>query len=109
MPNYSKNDVVLVPYPFSDRSGSKVRPAMVIGGLHPSQDLFVAPLTSKTERLLPGEFVLSDWSAAGLNVPTAFKRALYTARQSSITKFVGRLASSDAEKVRASLLAWLEL
>jgi hypothetical protein len=27
MPSFSKNDVVLVAYPFSDRSGVKVRPA----------------------------------------------------------------------------------
>ncbi len=26
MPNYSKNDIILVQYPFSDLSSSKVRP-----------------------------------------------------------------------------------
>ena len=28
--NFSRGDVVLVDYPFSDRTGSKVRPALVV-------------------------------------------------------------------------------
>jgi hypothetical protein len=30
MPNYSKNEIILVHYPFSDLSSSKVRPAVVV-------------------------------------------------------------------------------
>lgn len=30
MPNYSKNDIILVQYPFSDLSTSKVRPTVVV-------------------------------------------------------------------------------
>jgi len=37
MPSFSKNDVVLVAYPFSDRSGGKVRPAVVVSGEHRRQ------------------------------------------------------------------------
>lgn len=66
MPSYSRADVVLVRYPFSDLSGSKVRPAIVVSPPHASQDLFVMPLTSKTARLLSGEFVLGEWKTSGL-------------------------------------------
>ncbi len=78
MPNSSKNDIILVQYPFSDSFGAKVRPAVVVSTPHVSQDIFVVPLTSKTESLLSGEFLLADWTAEGLNVPTAVKRGLYT-------------------------------
>lgn len=61
MPSYSKGDVVLVIFPFSDRSGSKVRPVIVVSTPHASQDIFVLALTSKTGRLLTGEFVLVEW------------------------------------------------
>jgi mRNA interferase MazF len=61
MPSYSRNDVVLVRYPFSDLSGSKVRPAVIVSTQHRSQDLFIVPLTSRTDALLDGEFVLGDW------------------------------------------------
>ena len=66
MPSYSKGDVVLVRYPFSDRSGAKVRPAITVGAPHKSQDIFIVPLTSKTDVLLAGEFVMNDWKGAGL-------------------------------------------
>ena len=78
MPSYSKGDVVLVRYPFSDLSGSKVRPAIVVSMRHASQDLFVRQLTSKTSRLLTGEFVLGEWKTSGLNVASAVKRGLFT-------------------------------
>lgn len=41
MPNYSKFDVVLVKFPLSDLSGSKVRPAVVVNGPHISQILVI--------------------------------------------------------------------
>ena len=76
MNNYSKNDVILVRYPFSDLSGSKVRPAVIVSASHISGDFFIVPLTSKTKRLLDGEFVLANWKETGLNVTTAVKRGL---------------------------------
>src|SRR5712692_7492889 len=37
MPNYSKNEVILVRYPFSALSGVKVRPAIIVNAPHVSQ------------------------------------------------------------------------
>ena len=48
MPNYSKYGVILVRYPFSDLSNTKVRPAVVVSATHSSQDILITPLTSKT-------------------------------------------------------------
>ncbi|MFM2312019.1 MAG: hypothetical protein RLZZ04_1295 [Cyanobacteriota bacterium] len=47
MPNYLKNNVILVRYPFSDLSDSKVRPAIVVNTQHISQDIFIVPLQVK--------------------------------------------------------------
>ena len=109
MPSYSKNEVILVRYPFSALSGVKVRPAVVVNAPHLSQDLFIVPLTSRTTSLLAGEFVLQQWTAAGLHVPTAVKRGLYTVHETLILKRVGRLTPTDAEQVEQSLRQWLEL
>ena len=76
MPSYSKNEVVLVRYPFSDLSSAKVRPAVVVNAPHLSQDVLIVPLTSRTAALLAGEFVLVGWREAGLNVETAVKRGI---------------------------------
>ncbi|MGL5510511.1 MAG: type II toxin-antitoxin system PemK/MazF family toxin [Microcoleaceae cyanobacterium] len=109
MPSYSKNDVILVRYPFSDLSSSKVRPAVVVNAPHPSQDIFIVPLTSRTGYLLDGEFLLSDWSEAGLNVATVLKRGVYTVQENLIIKIIVKLSERDADNLEQSLRAWLGL
>lgn len=109
MPSYSKDDIILIRYPFSNLSDSKVRPAVVVSAPHVSQDLMITPLTSKTGSLLEGEFVLSEWAAVGLNVVTAVKRGLYTVHESLVVKLVGQLADADAKQLEQSLRGWLGL
>jgi mRNA interferase MazF len=109
MPSYSKNEVIPVRYPFSNLSGSKVRPAIVVSDSHTSQDVMIVPLTSKISPLLVGEFLLADWKAAGLNVPSAAKRGLYTAHQSLVMKSIGKLSDVDAGSLENSLRDWLGL
>jgi len=107
MPSSSKHDVILVRYPFSDLSSTKVRPAVVVSAAHPSQDIIITPLISKTSSLLPGEFVLSEWAGAGLNVATAVKRGIYTVHESLVIQVVGQLADIDAKQLEQSLQGWL--
>ncbi len=109
MPSYSKPEIVLVRYPFSDLTSAKVRPAIVVNAAHVSQDLFVVALTSKTSGLLAGEFVLTKWQAAGLNVETAVKRGIYTIKETLVRKRVGKLENADAEQLEKSLRSWLDL
>ena len=109
MPSYSKNEVILVRYPFSNLSGSKVRPAIVVNDAHTSQDVIIVPLTSKVSPLLAGEFVITDWQTAGLNVPSVTKRGLYTVHQSLVLKSIGKLSDADVSSVENSLRDWLGL
>jgi mRNA interferase MazF len=109
MPNYSKNDVLLVRYPFTDLSDSKVRPAVAVHGQHPSEDSIIVPLTSRLSSLLPGEFKLVHWADAGLNVPTAVKRGVYTIHPNLIIKKIGTLSMKDAQNLEQSLQSWLGL
>jgi mRNA interferase MazF len=104
---YSRGDVVLVRYPFSDLTSIKVRPAVIVHSPHPSEDCIVVPLTSQIAGLLPGEFELAKWQAAGLHVPTAVKRGIYTIHQSLIVKTVRQLAPSDLVRLSASLQGWV--
>lgn len=104
-----KYHVILVRYPFSDLSNVKVRPAVVVSAVHPSQDILITPLTSKTGSLLEGEFVLSAWEIAGLNVPTAIKRGVYTVHRSLVIKVIGQLAKVDSDLLGGSLRRWFGL
>ncbi len=109
MPSFSRSEIILVRYPFSDLSSAKVRPAVVVGVLGGSADYLIVPLTSKINPLGQGEFELSDWQAAGLNVPTAFKRGIYTVHNSLILKSIGNLITQDAVRLEQSLRQWLHL
>ncbi len=109
MPSFSKNEIVLVRYPFSDLTNSKVRPAVVVNAAHVSKDLFIVALTSKTQSLMTGEFVLSEWRNAGLNVATAVKRGVFTIHEKLILKTVGALDATDAETLNKSLRGWFDL
>lgn len=109
MPSYSKHDVVLVRYPFSDLSSSKVKPAVVVSASHPSQDILITPLTSKTSSLLAGEFILSEWAIAGLNVVTSVKRGVYTVHEDLVIKVIGQLSKVDGDELEQSLRDWLGL
>ena len=109
MPSFSRNDVVLVAYPFSDRTGVKVRPAVIVSGPHRSRDLFVVPLTSRSDRMVEGEFSLADWRNAGLNMASVVKRGLFTVHESFILKRVGTLRAIDTNQVNESLRSWLVL
>ena len=108
--NYSKGDVILLPYPFSDLSARKVRPAAVVSnGGNKYSDVFLVPLTSKINNLSPDEAVLLQWHEAGLNVPTAIKRGCILIDTDLIIKKVGKLSDTDRLQIDTSLKRWLAL
>lgn len=107
MASYLKNEVVLVRYPFSDLSNTKVRPAIVVNDPHESQDFFIVPLSSRSANLLRGEFILNDWEEAGLNVSSSVKRGIYTVLDTLIIKKIGTLSERDAQQLDRSIREWL--
>src|SRR5262245_21506061 len=109
MASYLKNEVLLVRYPFTDLSTTKVRPAVVVQAPHASQDVLIVPLTSQTAGLLAGEFILSDWAGAGLNVQTAVKRGIYTVHPRLVIRRLGQLTAADSQQLEQVLRAWLGL
>jgi mRNA interferase MazF len=107
MPSFSRHNLILVRYPFSDLSNSKVRPAVIVSAPHISHDLMIVPITSRLTGRLPGEFILTEWRAAGLNVPSAIKRGIYTVESSLIVKLIGQLTPPDTLQLEASIRTWL--
>jgi mRNA interferase MazF len=109
MPSFSRGEIVLVRYPFSDLTSAKVRPAVIVGHFTFSPDFSIVPLTSKTSSLRAGEFVLADWQGAGLNLPSAVKQGIYTIHSDLIVKSVGNTSVDNTRRLEQSLRLWLEL
>ena len=104
--NCSRNDVVLLPIPFSDLTSQKVRPAIVVGRGPDLRDIFVVPITS---RLRQATFALRDWKTCGLNVPSAVKGQLATVEIRLVRRVAGRLGQSDIATLDRHMRGWLAL
>ncbi len=102
--NCSRNDVVLLPIPFSDLTSRKVRPAIVIG--KNKSDLFLVPVSSV---LANTDFPLQEWQTAGLNVSSGVKAQFATVEEKLVIKIVGKLADKDAKVLDERLRNWLKL
>jgi len=102
----SRNDVVLLPIPFTDLSSSKVRPAIVVGHGRWPGDLFVVPVTSQ---MANADLILNDWDKAGLNVPSGIKGQICTVEVSLVRKVVGQISEQDQESLDGLLRKWLGL
>ncbi len=102
--NCSRNDVVLLPIPFTDLSSHKVRPAVVIG--RNGMDVFLIPISSQLSNT---DFALTAWRAVGLNVPCGIKAQIATVEERLIVKTLGKLAVEDQKALNEHLRRWLQL
>lgn len=102
----SRNDVALLPVPFTDHSSRKVRPAVVVGREPRYGDLFVVPISSQSGN---ADFALNNWQAAGLNVPCGIKAQLATVAEDLVLKTVGIFSAPDRSALDQRLRHWLGL
>jgi mRNA interferase MazF len=98
-------DVVLAPFP--GVQGVKDRPVLVVSSLlyHSIRpDVVLALLTTNVAAaVLPTDYVLVDWAAAGLNRPTAFRSFFATIQRANVIGQLGVLSARDWAEVQARL------
>ena len=103
MPN--SGDVIIVDFPGAQ--GVKRRPAVVLSTAvyHANRpDVLISLLTSNiVAATTPTDYVLQDWSAAGLKQPSAFRSYLATIDQRDILATAGQLTAKDWQAVQARL------
>lgn len=98
-------DVVVVPFPFSDRASAKRRPALVLSGRWFNREghTVMAMLTTKKTPPWPADTPLVNFQSAGLKVSCIVRFKILTLDNRLILKKIGRLAEGDAEAVSAHL------
>ena len=113
MTSYRRGDVVLVPIDFTDRSGTKVRPAVVVSANRYNQqtpDVIIASITGNLRAIPhPGDYSLNDWPAEGLLRPSLAQTKLATVEASIIRRKLGALTTTDMQALDSGLRAALDL
>ena len=100
MGKFIKGDVVVVPFPFSDLSASKRRPALVLVDLM-SDDLILSQITSQsvTDNLAIS-IDNSDFANGGLNLSSNVRpNKLFTADESIVLYKAGQLNTSKMDSI----------
>ena len=104
--SYSFGDIVLVPFPFTNQSAIKRRPAVVVSSqaYHAERaDLIIMAVTSQarpTPRL--GEVPVTDWRVAGLIKPSVIKPVLTTIERSLVIRRLGQLKQEDQRTLKGA-------
>jgi mRNA interferase MazF len=112
MTAYSRGDVVLVGFVFSDESGRKRRPAVVVssaGYQRARQEMIVAGITSNIRRRLFGDHLIADWQGAGLLLPSLTTGILRTIKATMIERKLGSMPKWDLEAIDRQLRRCLSL
>lgn len=92
-----KGDIVLVPFPFTDLSGAKNRPALVL--ISNPSDTTVAFISSKISFQAPTDFLISPNPDNGLKVPSLIRvDKLITLSNELI---LGRLGALNNEQMKS--------
>lgn len=107
---FKRGDIVVVPFPYSDKLAEKRRPALVVSSDKfnaRSGYLWVAMVTSKTQKLSADDVVF-DHSKAGLSKPSMVRVAkIATIEADRVIRTTGRLEKSDIASVQKLIAAIL--
>lgn len=100
MARFIKGDVVVIPFPFSDLSGSKRRPALVLADL-PGSDIILCQITSQAKK---GKFIVAISNCGfttGLLPVQSYRRPnrIFTADKNIILRKAGSLKQEVTKKI----------
>jgi len=92
--SFEFGDIALVPFPFTDQSTAKKRPAVIISSKTYNTerpDVIIMAVTSQIRPIADFDIPVRDWQAAGLLKPSVIKPVIATIEQGLVIKKLGRL------------------
>jgi mRNA interferase MazF len=106
---FTKGDVISVAFPFSDTSGSKRRPALVIARSD-INNIIVCPITSKPGRDNEVKLEDSDFRMSKLNLSPCFIRPniIATLDKAKVIRRVGKLKQKKVHEVITAIIDILQ-
>ena len=104
---YEAYDVVVVPFPFTDRTTTKRRPALVLSDARTFNrqvgQSVMAMITSARNSEWPQDIEIDDLDSAGLPSASIVRMKLFTLDDQLVIRKAGALAKGDAAKVVETL------
>lgn len=98
-------DVVVVPFPFTDRRTVKRRPALVASSatFNKAHKQSILAMITSTAGNWPSDVVIQSWREAGLTVPCKVRFKLFTLDNAMIFRKIGALQERDRKAVNIAL------
>lgn len=104
---FAFGDVVLVPFPFTDQTAAKRRPAVIVSSRAYNLarlDVMVMAVTSQVRETSGlGEVRLDGWETAGLLKPSVVKPVVATMERGLIIRRLGALSGDDQAALRRAM------
>jgi len=104
---YKAFDVVVVPFPFTDRATAKRRPALVLSNENTFNkkvgQSVLAMITSANNSNWPLDTTIQDLDAAGLSSPSVVRMKLFTLDDRLIIRRAGQLNGQDRKAAAKAL------
>ncbi len=102
-------DVVVVPFPFSERPGAKRRPALVLSrpSFNKAGHSVLAMITTRARRPWPADVEIANLAHAGLHIPCIVRLKMFTLDNRLLIKRIGSLSAVDRRDVISALRAAL--
>jgi mRNA interferase MazF len=107
--SFEFGDVVLVPFPFADQTGTKKRPAVVASTKvyndhRPDVVIFAITSQGVGEGAYYGDTEIHGWRAAGLLKASLIKPVLATVQKHLVLRKLGRLGDVDLNALRGLIV-----
>lgn len=107
MTDYEFGDIILIPFPFTDQTTTKKRPAVVVSSTtyHRSRpDVILMAITSQIKPSPSfGEVTVAHWKTAGLIKPSVIKPIFTTVEKGLIIRSLGKLQQDDRQTLQKVL------
>ena len=107
MTTYNFGEIVLVPFPFTDQTAIKKRPAVIVSSNDYNvnrPDIIIMAVTSQMRSSeYFGDTIIHQWKNAGLLKPSVIKPIFTTIEKRLVLKTLGRITDEDKMALEDSL------
>lgn len=107
---YNQFDIVLVPFPFTDKNTTKKRPAIILNNQNhqiKTNHLILAMITSAKNSTWESDLPIKEIEPTGLKTPCVIRYKIFSLDERIILKKIGTISDTEKSKVKENLLKQL--